>query len=118
MQNMKRELLCVVILLSSSHVLGDTKLLHSLNISDDLGERIEKISLENFDSTQEELTIQGQYKQKFISSNENNPNLQLVTIYIADKNGYHVRYKLLSDNGEEYVSVPELSVSSLKSLGG
>ncbi|XP_073821745.1 uncharacterized protein [Musca autumnalis] len=72
---------------------ADTKVLHNITyIKDYPSTRVERISLNNANTADEELVINGQYNQTFFTSDHQ--MRMLIVNYVADKNGYRVNYTL------------------------
>ncbi|XP_046804101.1 uncharacterized protein LOC124419323 [Lucilia cuprina] len=107
---MKTTLILAFILVLLSYTQGDTKVLRKVNITHDNSYREETFSLKN-----EELVIEGTNTQRIYAKDSNNFVYRLETTYVADKNGYRVKYKLIR---MPLIEVLSLSPSTLKSLTG
>uniref|UniRef100_A0A1I8PA08 Uncharacterized protein n=1 Tax=Stomoxys calcitrans TaxID=35570 RepID=A0A1I8PA08_STOCA len=110
---MKFEIFLVVTLAIVAGVLADTKVLHNVHIADGNLVRNEKISVNNADTPDEELVIDGSYSHRYEPVPGQNSPYTIVVIYVADKDGNRVKYTI-------QVAPPVLSLnpSTLKSLSG
>ncbi|XP_075144668.1 uncharacterized protein LOC142219670 [Haematobia irritans] len=92
---------------------ADTKILQNVNILDGDAYRNEQFSLKNPDTVDEELIIDGSYGHNFTPLDGQAGPYKLHVTYVADKDGYHVKYT--------YGPLPPtlaVSPSTLKSLTG
>ncbi|TMW52442.1 hypothetical protein DOY81_002457, partial [Sarcophaga bullata] len=77
-----------------SYPIGIESLPHEFNISQPDASRMETYELKNENTADEELIINGNLDQTFYSSDS--PLIyRLETVYVADKDGYRAKYKLI-----------------------
>ncbi|XP_037805292.1 uncharacterized protein LOC119599562 [Lucilia sericata] len=112
---MKTTLILAFILVLLSYTQGDTKVIRKINISNDDSYREETFSLKNENTSEEELVIEGTNTQKLYAKDSNNFVYRLETTYVADKDGYRAKYKLIR---VPLIELLLLGPSTLKSLAG
>ena len=75
---------------------------------------METYALKNENTADEELIINGNINQDFYSS-DSSSNYRLETVYVADKDGYRAKYKLVLLPS---ISVLQLAPNTLKTITG
>ncbi|XP_065359484.1 uncharacterized protein LOC135953482 [Calliphora vicina] len=109
---MKTWLYLAFVLNLLSNIQGDTKVIREVNILFDDTFRQETFSLKN----EEELIIAGTLMQKIYPKDNIEFVYRFETIYVADKNGYRVKFKLIREPNVQVVL--QLNPSTLKSAAG
>ncbi|XP_065359496.1 uncharacterized protein LOC135953493 [Calliphora vicina] len=104
-----------IVLAVLSQTQADIKLLREVNIMGDDSYRHETFSLKNENTAEEELVIEGTHTQNIHpKDNKASSVYRFETIYVADKDGYRVKYKLVRQPNVQLF----LSPSTLKSVTG
>ncbi|XP_037805291.1 uncharacterized protein LOC119599561 [Lucilia sericata] len=110
------QFLAVILVLVLSYTQGEIKILSKINIFDLDSQRQETIYLKNENTPEEELIIEGTHVQKIYAKDNTDFVYRIETIYVADKDGYRVKYKLIREPTMQILL--GLSPSTLKSTAG
>ncbi|KAM7364722.1 uncharacterized protein ACRADG_001095 [Cochliomyia hominivorax] len=98
------------------HIKADTKVLQKFEIFDGDSIRQETFSLKNENTPEEELIIEGTHKQQIYPQDNGGFVYRIETIYVADKDGYRVKYKLVREPSISVVAA--LNPMTLKATAG
>ncbi|KNC21411.1 hypothetical protein FF38_12613 [Lucilia cuprina] len=110
------QFLAIILVLVLSYTQGQIQILREVNVLDSDSQRQETISLKNENTPEEELIIEGTHVLKIYSKDYPDFVYRIETIYVADKDGYRVKYKLIREPIMQILL--GLSPSTLKSTAG
>ncbi|XP_023297055.2 uncharacterized protein LOC111679685 [Lucilia cuprina] len=110
------QLLAIILVLVLSYTQGEIQILREVNVLYSDSQRQKTISLKNENTPEEELIIEGTHVLKIFSKDNPDFVYRIETIYVADKDGYRVKYKLIREPIMQILL--GLSPSTLKSTAG